>query len=77
VVKLWDRLTSRKLTINPEKIVRVSKKQSRRVTGPVLTNEARISVGCDQKGQIRATVHHFVLGRLNVEQTRELRGMLA
>jgi RNA-directed DNA polymerase len=77
VVNLCNRLTSPKLTINPEKIVRVSKKQARRITGLVLANDAKISLGRDQKRRIRATVHHFVSGRLNGEQTRELRGMLA
>jgi RNA-directed DNA polymerase len=77
VADLCARLKSPKLIINPEKIVRVSKKQARRVTGLVLTNDAKVSLGRDQKRRIRATVHHFVTGRLNDEQIRELRGMLA
>jgi RNA-directed DNA polymerase len=77
VVNLCNRLTSPKLTINPEKIVRVSKKKTRRITGLVLTNDAKVSLGRDLKRRVRATVHHFVRGKLNDEQTRELRGMLA
>lgn len=77
VVRLCARQSSPKLTINPEKIVRVSKRQARRVTGLVLTNEAKVSLGREQKRRIRATVHHFVTGKLNEEQARELRGMLA
>jgi RNA-directed DNA polymerase len=57
--------------------VRVSKKRSRRVTGLVLSNEGRVSLGRDQKRTIRAAVHHFLMGRLDKEQSSWLRGMLA
>ena len=47
-----------------------------RVTGLVLTNDGKVSLGRDRKRLIRATVHHFIAGKLNPEQIRELRGML-
>ena len=65
------------LRINPEKTVRVSKKNSRRVTGLVISNDARVSLGRDQKRVIRSSVHHFVTGKLSRDQVIELRGMLA
>ena len=77
VIDLCRRMDSPRLTINPDKIVRVSKKKARRVTGLILTNEAKLSIGRDQKRRIRATVHHFATGRLNDAEVRELRGMLA
>jgi retron-type reverse transcriptase len=70
-------LESPKLALNAEKTVRVSKKRSRRVTGLVLTNDAKVSLGRDNKRRIRATVHHFVTGRLTIEECGQLRGMLA
>ena len=70
-------LRTPRLIINPEKTVRVSKKNSRRVTGLVISNDARVSLGRGQKRLIRSRVHHFVLGKLTREQILELRGMLA
>ena len=70
-------IESPKLTLNAEKTVRVSKKRSRRVTGLVLTNDAKVSLGRDHKRRTRAALHHFVTGRLKVEECAKLRGMLA
>ena len=74
---LCERMVSPRLTLNREKTVRGSKKRSRRVTGLVLTNEGKVSLGRDQKRRIRAAVHHFVVGKLDKEQSGWLRGMLA
>ncbi len=77
VNRISEGLESPKLTLNREKTVRVSKKRSRRVTGLVLTNDASVSLGRDHKRRIRASVHHFLTGRLTGEQCTQLRGMLA
>ena len=71
------RLRSPRLTINVEKTVRVSKKRARKITGLVITNDAKVSLGRDRKREISAAVHHFTLGRLNPEECLELKGMLA
>jgi retron-type reverse transcriptase len=68
---------SPRLTVNQSKTVRVSKKKSRRVTGLVLTNGGQVSLGREQKRRIRASVHHFLSGRLTEDQASSLRGMLA
>jgi hypothetical protein len=65
------------LVLNREKAVRVSKKRARKVTGLVLTNEGSISLGREVKREIRATVHHFLTGKLSREQALSLRGTLA
>jgi retron-type reverse transcriptase len=77
VKRVSEGLESPKLTLNRDKTVRASKKRSRRVTGLVLTNDARVSLGRDHKRRIRASVHHFLTGRLTRDQCTELRGMLA
>ncbi len=77
VTALCRRTRSPLLTLNQEKTVRVSKKRLRRVTGLVLTNEGHISLGRDTKRDIRATVHHFLTGKLTREETLSLRGTLA
>lgn len=76
VTNLCDRLKSPSLTINPEKTVRVSKRDARRVTGLILTNDRKVSLGHEAKRRIRAWVHHFVTHRLDGVQTSKLRGML-
>jgi hypothetical protein len=77
VTALCARLHGPRLVLNREKTVRVSKKRSRKVTGLVLTNDGQVSLGRGAKRQIRASVHHFLLGKLNKEQAMSLRGMLA
>lgn len=77
VTRLCRRLRSPKLTLNAEKLVRVSKRTSRRITGLVITNEAKVSLGRDRKREIRASVHHFSLGKLNDEESLRLKGTLA
>jgi RNA-directed DNA polymerase len=77
VTGLCARTPSPRLTLNPGKTVRASRKRSRRVTGLVLTNEGHVSLGRDVKREIRATVHHFVTGKLSREQALSLRGTLA
>lgn len=76
VVELCARSKSPSLTINQEKTVRVSKRHARRVTGLVLTNDRKVSLGREEKRRIRAWVHHFVTNRLDAEQIQKLRGML-
>ena len=76
VVELLSRLRSPALAINQRKTVRVSKRDARRVTGLVLTNDQKVSLGRDQKRRIRAWVHQFATDRLDADQTVRLRGML-
>jgi hypothetical protein len=76
VVDLCRRSKSPSLTLNQDKTVRVSKKDARRVTGLVLTNDRKVSLGRDEKRRIRAWVHHFVTNRLDADQIPKLRGML-
>ena len=68
VAKLCAGRVSPCLVLNHDKTVRVSKKRSRKVTGLVLTNEGQVSLGRDAKREIRATVHHFLTGKLSREQ---------
>jgi len=76
VLDLCARSKSPSLTINQRKTVRVSRRDARRVTGLVLTNDRRVSLGRDEKRRIRAWVHHFVTDRLDSAKTSQLRGML-
>ena len=77
VGRICENLESPRLTLNRRKTVRVSKKTSRRVTGLVLTNDAKVSLGRDYKRNIRAAVHHFITNRLTAKECAKLRGVLA
>jgi RNA-directed DNA polymerase len=77
VLSLCGRSKSPALTVNQGKTVRVSKREARRVTGLVLTNDRKVSLGRDEKRRIRDRMHYFVTGRLEPEQILQLRGTLA
>lgn len=77
VIKWCESSTTPRLAVNPKKTVRVSKRESRRVTGLVITNDRKVSLGREMKRTIRATMHHFATGRLGPDDIFKLRGMLA
>ena len=77
VLKLCHRSVSPTLAVNQDKTVRVSRRDSMRVTGLVLTNDRKVSLGREEKRRIRAQMHHFLRDRLEGEQILQLRGMLA
>lgn len=69
-----------RLTINDAKTVRASRRDSRRVTGLVLTNDNTVSLGRETKRRLRAAVFNFTTqpADVNTETRREeLRGWLA
>jgi outer membrane protein assembly factor BamB len=65
------------LTINESKTVLATRKYKREVTGLILANDGRVTIGRDKKKLLSATVHHFKLRKLNRLRTEELAGMLA
>lgn len=66
-----------RLKLNPAKTVHASKKGHRRVTGLVLTNDGRVSLGRDKKRELVAKFHHYLLGSLKEQEVRELAGMIS
>lgn len=69
---------SPKLTLNEAKTVVVAtKKYKRFVTGLILANDGKVSLGRDRKRRIRAAVHHYSLGKLQIAEQAKLAGMLA
>jgi len=77
VEQICTELPYPRLSLNTEKTVHASKATSRRVTGLVLSNEGDVSIGHKRKREIRAAVHHFKIGKLNVIETAKLGGTLA
>jgi hypothetical protein len=66
-----------KLSLNDDKRVLATKKYHRQITGLVITNDSRVSLGRTRKRQLRAALHHFLLGRLTAKEAKRLHGLLA
>ena len=64
------------LKLNKNKVVHVSKKFNRRITGLVLSNEGNISIGRDKKRQLRAMAHQMSLNKLPPEKINKLLGYI-
>jgi retron-type reverse transcriptase len=66
-----------RLLLNDEKTVFASKKHRRQLTGLVLANNGKPSLGREKKRLIRSMAHHFCTDELAKEQIPHLRGLLA
>ncbi|MBN7806456.1 retron St85 family RNA-directed DNA polymerase [Agrobacterium rosae] len=66
-----------RLQLHPDKTIHVTKKFSRTVTGLVLANDGRVTIGKRRKRAIHAATHSASLGRLDDRQMQKLAGMLA
>lgn len=65
------------LKLNDEKRVLATKKYRRMVTGLIISNDGRLSIGRERKKLIRAMIHHYINGQLSSEQIAKLQGLLA
>lgn len=63
--------------VNSDKTIYLSKRNSRRVTGLLITNDERISLGRERKRNISSMIHHFSLAQLDLASTLRLKGLLA
>jgi len=70
-------ITYPRIEINPEKTVFTSKKFQRQLTGLILSNEGKVSLGRDRKRSIRAMADHYRKGKLAPELHTKLKGWLA
>lgn len=65
------------LLLNEEKTVNVSKKHRRTLTGLVLSNDGKASIGREEKRRLRAALDALCKGRLAPDEVGRLRGQLA
>lgn len=66
-----------RLQLNDAKTVFTSKKHRRQLTGLILTNDGKPSLGREKKRLIRSMAHRFSLGEIPEDQVLRLRGLLA
>lgn len=76
VLSLLEGLEYPRITLNDKKTIHLSKKCSRRVTGLVITNDGKVSIGRERKREISSMVHKHLLGILSVEDLPRLQGLL-
>lgn len=77
VVEICQSLNYPRLYLNDGKTVFTSKKHQRQLTGLILSNDGRASLGREKKRIIRAMAHHFGLGSLSLDEIEKLRGLIA
>jgi RNA-directed DNA polymerase len=77
IEKMCRVLAHPKLTINTSKTIYSSKKNRRRVTGLIITNEGKISLGRERKRFIRSKIDYYFKGKLSQEQKLNLQGLIA
>lgn len=65
------------LRINRDKTTYLSKKYCRHVTGVIITPDHKLSVGRDRKRAIKALVHKWLNGKLDLSEISHLRGLVA
>lgn len=75
--ELCNEMPYPRLRLNEEKTVFASKKHRRQLTGLVLTNDGKPSLGREKKRLIRSMAHRFSLNELPQDQVLHLRGLLA
>lgn len=66
-----------KLSINDEKTVFSSKARNRHITGIVITNEGKISLGRERKRKIKSFIFKCINGELNTYEIEYLKGNIA
>lgn len=70
-------ISTPKLRLNENKTVTATTKFRREVTGLILTNDNRVSLGRDRKRDLRARIHHFKAGKLSIDESVKLAGHMA
>jgi hypothetical protein len=70
-------MKSPSLTLNESKTTLATKKYKRFVTGLILTNDGKVSLGRERKRRIRAALKHYADHRLDIRQQAKLAGLIA
>ncbi|WP_447886364.1 retron St85 family RNA-directed DNA polymerase [Serratia fonticola] len=77
VSSILRKIKSPGIRLNLKKTVHASKGVNRRVTGIVINNEGRLSLGRHKKRMISSLIHKYTLKQLSPEEIRKLKGYLS
>lgn len=65
-----------KIRLNKRKTIHLSKKYQRRITGLIVNNDGKLSIGRDRKREISTLIHRHSLKLLSPEEGYQLQGLL-
>lgn len=77
IVNIAEGLEYPRLKVNEQKTVFLSRSGNVHITGLVLTNDSKVSLGRDKKRYVRALVHKYVTHAITPEDKAYLEGYLA
>ena len=77
VKEFLDRFCFKKIRINSAKTVFSSKAFNRHVTGVVLTNDNKLSVGRARKREVASLINSFKFGKLESDACLRLKGLIS
>lgn len=77
LIETLENISYPKLSFNEDKTIYASKKNQRRVTGLIISNENKVSLGRDRKRLISAMVHKYSLQEMDDKSVFQLQGLLA
>lgn len=65
------------IRLNRQKTAHLSKKYHRSITGVVITPDHRLSIGRARKREIKALIHRWINGKLDLAEVNYMRGLVA
>ena len=77
IVSILNEIEYPKIRLNNKKTIFLSKKNQRRITGIIINNDNKISLGRDKKRLISALIHKFTLNLLSEDEKKNLQGLLS
>jgi len=70
-------IPSPRLHLNPEKTIRITSKYRRSITGLIITNQNKISIGRDKKRKLYSQIHYAINDKLSKSEILKLSGYLS
>ncbi len=77
IVKSKRDIPHLRLRLNHQKTAHLSKKYSRKVTGVVITPQHTLSIGRERKREVKALIHRWIKGEIDIEKFSYLKGLFA
>jgi len=77
IVKSKRGIPHLRLRLNHQKTTYLSKKYSRQITGVIITPEHTLSIGRARKREIKALIHQWIKGEMELEKFFYLKGLFA
>lgn len=77
IVKSKRDIPHLRLRLNHQKTAYLSKKYTRKITGIVITPQHTLSIGRERKREVKALIHQWIKGEIDIEKFSYLKGLFA